>query len=127
LTAAAQELGWIEHRLGAVPWTAPADSMSFDVPEWEASMIDKQWVAAIKKLEELGYTFAEGEWMEPGHGAVAPKITDTLHTLLVKRADELDGCTDGSDDERELAAISDAIEAYETVRWPKGRVEGGKG
>ena len=31
-------------------------------------MIDKQWVAAIKKLEELGYTFAEGEWMEPGHG-----------------------------------------------------------
>ena len=54
-------------------------------------MIDKQRVAAVKKLEELGYTFAEGELMAPGHGAVAPKITDALHALLVKRADELDG------------------------------------
>ena len=65
-------------------------------------------------------------WSQATAGAVAPKITDTLHTLLVKRADELDGCTDGSDEERELAAISDAIEAYE-VRWPKGSVEGGRG
>ena len=89
-------------------------------------MIDRQRVAAVKKLEELGYTFAEGEWMEPGSGAVAPKITDALHALLVKRADELTGSAEGSDEERELAAISGATEAYEAVRWPKGRVEGGK-
>jgi hypothetical protein len=52
-------------------------------------MIENQRVAAVKKLEELGYTFAAGEWMEPGHDAIAPKITDALHALLVKRADEL--------------------------------------
>jgi hypothetical protein len=37
------------------------------------------------------------------------------------------GGTDGRDQEGELAAITVAVQAYETVRWPKGRVEGGKG
>jgi hypothetical protein len=47
--------------------------------------------------------------------------------MLVKRADDLDGCPAGSDEERELAAIERAIGAYESVRWPTGKIAGGKG
>jgi len=92
------------------------------------SNIDKQRVAAVRTLEELGYTFAAGDWMHPTNNAApAPAITDALHALLVKRADDLEGCTEGSDEERELAAIADAIEAYEAIRWPHGKAPGGKG
>jgi hypothetical protein len=58
---------------------------------------------------------------------VAPAITDALHALLVARADAIAGCTEGSDEEGELAYITDAIGAYEAVRWPDGRADGGKG
>jgi hypothetical protein len=47
--------------------------------------------------------------------------------LLVKRADELVGCTEGSPEEEELRMLVDAIEAYEAKRWPSGKVAGGKG
>ena len=91
------------------------------------STIDRQRTAAVRKLERLGYTFAAGDWMHPAND-ITPVITDNLHSLLVKRADEFAGCAEASDEEGELAAaITDAIEAYEVVRWPSGKVPGGQG
>jgi hypothetical protein len=92
------------------------------------SNIDKQRVAAVRKLERFN-TFA-GDWHPPaGVTAVTPTSAqaDAMHALLVQRADALEGCTEGSKEERELAAITDAIEAYETLRWPTGKVDGGNG
>jgi hypothetical protein len=45
-------------------------------------------------------------------------VTDAMHALPVKRADELMGCTENSPEEAELAALTDVIEAYESRRWP---------
>ena len=52
---------------------------------------------------------------------------DAMHTLLIKRANELMGCTEGSPEEEELRALADVIDAYEAKRWPSGKVAGGKG
>jgi len=52
---------------------------------------------------------------------------DAMHAALVKRADDLMGCLEGSPEEAELASIVDAIEAYEALRWPQGKIPGGKG
>ena len=82
------------------------------------STIDRQRVAAVWKLEGLGYNFAAGDWMAPANDAApaAPSLNgDALHTLFVRRADGLAGCTEGSAEEGELAAITDA-KAYEAVR-----------
>jgi len=51
------------------------------------STIDKQHIAAVRKLEQPGYTFAGADWMHPADGASpTPAITDALHGLLVRRA-----------------------------------------
>ena len=50
-----------------------------------------------------------------------------MHALLIKRADELVGCTEGSPEEEGLRALADVIDAYEAKRWPRGKAAGGKG
>jgi hypothetical protein len=53
--------------------------------------IDRLRVAAVRKLEAMGYTFAAGDWMQSANdaAAVVPAITDALHALLVARPDAL--------------------------------------
>jgi len=36
------------------------------------STIDKQRIAAVRKLEQLGYTFAAGDWMHPAGASPTP-------------------------------------------------------
>jgi hypothetical protein len=51
-----------------------------------------------------------------------------LHALLILRADQLEGCAPGSPAAADFAMIADdALEAYEAIRWPEGKVPGGKG
>jgi hypothetical protein len=64
------------------------------------TIIDKQRIAAVRTLEARGYDFNDPANFED----------DELHALLVLRADELVGCTEGSPEEAELKAIADAIE-----------------
>src|SRR5262249_26436781 len=92
------------------------------------SNVDKQRITAVQVLEGLGYAFVGGEWKAPA-GTVASLVpaADAMHGWLVRRADDLAGCTEGSNEEQELESIVDAIEAYEAKRWPEGKVPGGKG
>ena len=93
------------------------------------SEIDRQRIAAVRILESIGYCFRDGRWNSPLQVRPDAELwteADALHQLLVERADALIGCTDGLVD-HELEAIGEAIEAYEAVRWPDGKIDGGKG
>jgi hypothetical protein len=101
--------------------------------------IDRQRIAAVRTLEALGFTYryithpagGPGTWAPPTSPAsrTLPLIleADAMHAALVRRADALMGCLEGSEEEEELEAIADVLEAYETRRWPDGKERGGKG
>jgi hypothetical protein len=91
--------------------------------------IDRQRIAAVRKLKELGFTYVNGQWVPAvAVGAPPPQIeADALHAVLVRRADVVAGCLEASAEEAELKTITDALEAYEAKRWPLGKESGGKG
>ena len=97
------------------------------------SMIDRQRIAAVATLEALGYVFSVAEgWTASANAATPAGLlstaeADAMHTVLMARADALDGCAEGSPEETERKSIVDAIEAYEAKRWPNGKEAGGKG
>jgi hypothetical protein len=49
-----------------------------------------------------------------------------MHGVLMRHADALADCIEGSDEEADLKATVDAIEAHEAKRWPLGKEPGGK-
>jgi hypothetical protein len=88
--------------------------------------IDQKRISAVKTVQELGLAWHDGAWRNvPSNNLVAEG--DALHALLVRRADELEGCIEGSPEEAELAAIVEALAAYEEKRWPLGKIPGGRG
>lgn len=89
------------------------------------SNIDRQRYRAAELLERRGYRWDGVEWMPPQRAPEFTREADAMHALLVRRADALAGSTEGSDEERELSAIGEALEAYELKRWPLGKIEGG--
>jgi hypothetical protein len=50
-----------------------------------------------------------------------------MHSVLMRRADAFQGCSEGSPEEAELASIIDAMEKYEAKLWPEGKEPSGKG
>jgi hypothetical protein len=94
------------------------------------SMIDKERIAAVRKLQAIGYTFDGADWQPPadpqGPKLVAWAEADALYAQLVQLADTLDGCAEGSLPEAVRYALTEAIDGYQSVRWPQGRVADGK-
>ena len=90
--------------------------------------IDRQRVRAVELLTRLGHWWDGAQWISPAPitETLMPEA-DTMHGLLMDRAERLAGCLEDSDEETELEAISEALEAYELKRWPLGKIQGGKG
>jgi hypothetical protein len=94
--------------------------------------IDRQRVVAVQTLEALGFKYQAGEWLPPATAATPLSWlanADDLHGALMRRADALAGCLEGSGEEAALQGIVNLIESYEAQRWPLGRdpnVRGGK-
>ena len=94
------------------------------------SMIDKERIAAVRKLQAMGYAFDGSDWQPPEdiHESklIAWTQADALHAKLVQLADTLLGCSEGSLQEVVHYALTKAINGYQSARWPQGRVADGQ-
>jgi hypothetical protein len=96
------------------------------------TMVDKARIAAVRKLQTLGYIFDGTDWQPPAPAGTAAKLVawteaDALYAQLVQLADALDGCAEGSVQEAVRYALAEAIDGYQSIRWPGGRTADGKG
>ena len=89
--------------------------------------IDRQRIEAVRFLEAHGYRFKTADGWTGGQLPASVATLDAMHSALMRRADALEGCAVGLDQEAELEDIVDVIGAYEAIRWPFGKVSGGKG
>jgi hypothetical protein len=67
--------------------------------------MDKQRIAAVAMLQALGYIFSLTDgWTSPAGSAAALTTaeSDAMHAVLVRRADALQGCTEGRPTRRSL-------------------------
>ena len=82
--------------------------------------IDAKRIRAATQLESLGYRFVGGSWQSPPASPPTNSrllaAADVMLHRLKQRADTLAGCTEGSEQESELRAVREAIDAYESVR-----------
>ena len=91
------------------------------------SIIDRQRVEAVRLLTAQGFAFTDGGWQPPA-GAVEETLSgDLILGMMMNRAEKLTRCTEGSTEESELEALNLAIDAYQSIRWPGGKIVGGKG
>jgi hypothetical protein len=93
--------------------------------------IDRQRIAAVKILEAMGFAWSVEHGWRPALARVVREPilaeADAMYSLLMERADKLIGAMEGTAEQNELAEIGEAIEAYEAVRWPDGKADGGNG
>lgn len=87
--------------------------------------IDRQRIQAVA-CRSWGLVWHADAWRKATELEVLPEA-DAMHALLVARADELDGCIEGSPEESEYIKLVEVIEAYEAKRWPDGKIPGGRG
>ena len=88
--------------------------------------IDRKRVTAVKVLEGMGCRFDGQTWYAPHDPAPWPEA-DALHALLMDRVEALAGCIEDPLEEDEPGRDCRGPGGLEVRRWPRGKVEGGKG